>query len=109
MLEELASVHLQLDSKDDAATAYHDASKQYRLAGDTEKAKETLHLAADHWYGRQSNPTRAAQARGTLGEWLATQGGDSVGALDEFVIAADLYMEDQKPAYVQREPFASPF
>ncbi|KAJ2906920.1 hypothetical protein MKZ38_009783 [Zalerion maritima] len=90
-----------LNEPDDAARNYDEASKQYRLAGMPEEAKRTLHKAADYWYAK-GNVTRAGQARGSLGEWLATQAGDNMGALEEFVTAADYYMEDQKPALASK-------
>ena len=104
--ERVAHVHFgdgasnkMLNEPDDAARSNDEASKQYRLAGMPGDAIRTLHRAADYWYAK-GNVTRAAQARGALGEWLSTNGNDKQSAMEEFVAAAEYYLEDQKPAYV---------
>lgn len=88
-----------LNEPDDAARCQDEASKQYRLAGMADEAVHTLHAAANHWYAK-GNVTRAAQARGSLGEWLVSTASDNTAALTEFTTAAEYYIEDQKPAYV---------
>ena len=87
-----------LNEPDDAARNNAEASKQYRLAGLPGDAIRSLHKAADYWYAKGS-VSRAALARGALGEWLATNGIEQ-SAMEEFVAAAEYYLEDQKPAYV---------
>lgn len=105
--ERAAGIHFggpsnrMLNEPDDAARCQDEASKQYRLAGMADEAVHTLHAAANHWYAK-GNVTRAAQARGSLGEWLVSTASDNTAALTEFTTAAEYYIEDQKPALASK-------